>query len=179
MRPRLSRYDTTASNVEAKAFLQRFRGISSDNILDELANMGWDSERFAREIKQLYEATGSERNRLRLLELYFKIVQQKEGQKVIVDDISGQNDEDLKLIVAEMAHELSGGSESMLDGLLKLAEVEAPDVGNKSPAVRKGRSGDPPAEPRSYPALPAPARRQTDAPVARPHKGHKRGQSKR
>jgi hypothetical protein len=112
-----------AITAEITAVLQRMRGLSTDGIIQALADMGRDSLWFAAEMARLYAGTDEVHFKTKLLGMMVDILKQKEGQKLHVDDMRQASERDIKTIEAEAIEEVRKAVKEGLIGQEELAQI--------------------------------------------------------
>lgn len=156
--------------MEAKAFLLRFRGLSSEGILEALTGLGKSNDWFATEIVGMIENNPSNpRIKLRVLELIQKIVQQKEGEKHVHTTMDELEDKELQGLMSSMANKMVDAGIDM-HSFMKEAEIDGlTTVAERAPAILTGSQDDKEPKQRDCKALQAPTKRQNLASI--PSKG--------
>jgi hypothetical protein len=122
-----------AAEVEISAVLTRMKGLSSEGILQALADMGKDSTWFAGELGRLYDSTDEMYYKTKLLTLAHDLIRQHEGQKLNVEGLSGASNADLvaiekqALLMMKEAVEGEGIDEQSIVGAINEAALPSPE----------------------------------------------------
>lgn len=145
LRPKDNAHQESAANIEAAAFLTRMRGLSSDGIIQALADIGWDSGHMAREITRLYESSDEKLYRQKLLAMIVDLMKQKEGQRIKVDDFAAASDTELAgmeaTLIAQLQAQIGGQLDAppIIDDRRRLPCPEPRSAETSEP--RKGKKG--------------------------------------
>lgn len=170
--------EINSMNTEVAAFLHRFRGagLTTGNVLDELAKIGHDAPWMAREIQRMMQDCPSFTLRIRMMELLLSVMRQSEGSKVQVGDLNELADNDLEQIVASLMKDAKAGN-------LDLSELQDAiggkpiDIEVLGTSESGGRVAPTPG--RSRKQIPGPKRSAKVPPVKKARKGTKRRKQKR